>query len=89
MENVNTRKLPIRRCMGCGEHFPKNTLCRVLKTPEGEIVLDLTGKKNGRGAYICKEGDCREKFEKQRAFERAFKGAVPQELKDTIKKELI
>ena len=48
------KKLPTRKCTGCGEHFPKNTLIRVLRTPEGEIVLDLTGKKNGRGAYICK-----------------------------------
>ena len=59
-ENI-TKKVPTRRCTGCGEHFPKNTLIRVLRTPDGEIILDLTGKKSGRGAYICKKAQCLKK----------------------------
>ena len=78
----------LRMCVVCRQMKPKEELLRISKY-EGEYRVDTTGKLPGRGAYICKEGDCREKFEKQRAFERAFKGAVPQELKDTIKKELI
>ena len=78
----------LRMCVVCRDMKSKEELLRISKY-EGEYHVDTTGKLPGRGAYICKEGDCREKFEKQRAFERAFKGAVPQELKDTIKKELI
>ena len=88
MENVKTRKLPIRRCMGCGEHFPKNTLCRVLKTPEGEIVLDLTGKKNGRGAYICKSVECLKKARKSRRIETSLECSVPAEVYNEIEQEL-
>lgn len=78
----------LRMCVVCRKMKTKEELLRIAKY-EGDYRVDISGKLPGRGAYICKKGDCREKFEKQRAFERAFKGAVPQELKDNIKKELI
>ena len=52
---VKVRKIPMRQCMGCNEHKPKNDLLRVVRSPEGEISLDMTGRKSGRGAYICKD----------------------------------
>lgn len=69
---MKTRKVPMRMCTGCGEMFDKRTLVRVVKSPEGEVSLDLTGKKSGRGAYVCKNIDCLKKARKKRAFERAF-----------------
>ena len=79
---------PLRMCVVCREMKAKAELLRITKK-DGEFHLDLSGKLPGRGAYICKNRNCCEKFEKQRSFERAFKGAFPQELKETIKKELI
>ncbi len=82
------RKVPTRRCTGCGEHFPKNTLIRVLRTPEGEIVLDLTGKKNGRGAYICKSAACFKKARKSRRIETSLGVAISEELYEKMEEEL-
>lgn len=82
------KKLPERRCTGCGEHFPKNTLIRVLRTPEGEIVLDLTGKKSGRGAYICKNPACLKKAIKGRRIETALECSIPREVYDRMEEEL-
>lgn len=79
---------PLRMCVVCRQMKTKAELLRIAKK-DGEFSLDASGKLPGRGAYICKSGVCCEKFEKQRSFERAFKGAFPQELKETIKKELI
>ena len=79
---------PLRICVVCREMKEKAVLLRITKC-DGDFSLDASGKMPGRGAYICREGSCCEKFEKQRSFERAFKGAFPQELKDMIKKELI
>ena len=78
----------LRMCVVCRKMKQKEELLRIAKY-DREYRVDTTGKLPGRGAYICKEGDCKKIFETKRAFERAFKGAVPQELKDTIKKELI
>ncbi len=88
MENKPTRKIPTRRCTGCGEHFPKNTLIRVLRTPEGEIVLDLTGKKSGRGAYICKSAACLKKARKSRRIETSLECAIPEEVYEKMEEEL-
>ena len=82
------RKIPTRRCTGCGEHFPKNTLIRVLRTPEGEILLDLTGKKNGRGAYICKSASCLKKARKSRRIETSLGVAISEELYEKMEEEL-
>lgn len=66
------RKIPIRMCTGCRENKPKKELVRVVKSPDGEIAVDLTGKKSGRGAYICKSLTCLKKAQKTRALQRAF-----------------
>lgn len=87
-ENSPVRKIPTRRCTGCGEHFPKNTLIRVLRTPEGEIILDLTGKRNGRGAYICKNVACLKKARKSRRIESSLECRIPDELYDKMEEEL-
>ena len=79
---------PLRMCVVCRKMKTKPELLRVAKK-DGVFLVDASGKLPGRGAYICKNGDCCEKFEKQRSFERAFKGTVPAELKEDIKKELI
>ena len=71
---------PIRRCTGCGEHFPKKTLVRVLRTPEGEIILDPTGKKSGRGAYICKNCECLKKARKSGRIEQSLECTVTEEI---------
>ena len=64
MENQKVKKIPIRKCSGCGEHFPKNLLIRIVRRPDGEIVLDLVGKVSGRGAYLCRNTDCLKKSKK-------------------------
>jgi predicted RNA-binding protein YlxR (DUF448 family) len=79
---------PLRMCVVCREMKTKSELLRVTKK-DGEFSVDVSGKLPGRGAYICREGNCCEKFEKQRSFERAFKGVLPVHIKENIKKELI
>ncbi len=78
----------MRRCTGCGEHFAKNTLIRVLRTPEGEITLDLVGKKSGRGAYICKSAECLRKARKSKRIESALECSVPDEIYQRMEEEL-
>lgn len=82
------RKIPTRRCTGCGEHFPKNTLIRVLRTPEGEVILDLTGKKSGRGAYICKNATCLKKARKSRRIESSLECSISDEIYEKMEEEL-
>ena len=84
---LSPRKLPVRKCTGCAEHFPKMELIRVLRTPDNAIVLDTTGKKSGRGAYICKSTECLNKAKKSNALGRAFEMTVPAEVYDTLDKE--
>ena len=80
--------MPIRRCTGCGEHFPKKELIRVLRTPEGEILLDDTGKRSGRGAYICKSASCLKKARRARRLESSLEVAIPDEVYDRLEEEL-
>ena len=89
-ENVkaSTKKVPVRRCVGCGEHLPKAELVRVLRTPEGEVVLDLTGKKSGRGAYICKCLACFDSAVKAKRLERAFKTRIPDDIYQALREAL-
>lgn len=87
-DNVKVKKIPERRCTGCGEHFPKSTLIRVLRTPEGEIVLDTTGKRSGRGAYICKNSSCLKKARKARRLESSLECNIPDEVYDKLEEEL-
>lgn len=82
------KKIPMRKCLGCQEMKEKKSLIRVVKSAEGEFSVDLTGKKNGRGAYICADVACFNKAEKQKGFERAFSGKIPDEVYDTLRKEL-
>ena len=83
-----TKKTPERKCTGCQGHFPKNSLIRVLRTPEGEIVLDITGKKSGRGAYICKNASCLKKARKARRLETSLECNIPDEIFDRMEEEL-
>ena len=81
------KKIPMRQCVGCGEMKSKKEMMRVLKTPEEEIVLDVTVKKNGRGAYLCKSGECLLKARKNKGLERSFKMSIPNEVYDNLEKE--
>ena len=73
------KRIPLRMCTGCGEMKPKKELLRIVKTPENEIALDFTGKKSGRGAYICKNVDCLKKSRKSKKLERTFSLQIPDE----------
>ncbi len=88
MVDVQMRKIPVRMCTGCGEQKPKKELVRVVKSPEGEISLDLTGKKSGRGAYVCRSVDCLKKARKARRLERAFSCQIPEEVYDRMEEEM-
>lgn len=74
------RKVPLRKCVGCQEMFSKRELVRVVLTPEGELRLDLTGKQNGRGAYLCRKRECLQTARKRKSLERSLKTAIPDEL---------
>ncbi len=82
------KKVPMRKCTGCNGSFPKKELIRILKTPENEIVLDRTGKKNGRGAYICNKKECLEKAIRSKGIERSLEVPVPDEIKISLLKEM-
>ena len=85
---MKTKKIPMRMCLGCGEMRPKRELIRVVKSKEGEISLDLTGKKSGRGAYICKSVECFEKARKARKYERSFSCMISEDIYDSMEGEL-
>ena len=85
---MSTKKIPLRQCIGCGEMKSKKEMIRVLKTSEDEIVLDATGRKNGRGAYLCPSMDCFKKAVKNKGLERSFKKAIPKEVYETLEKEM-
>jgi predicted RNA-binding protein YlxR (DUF448 family) len=88
-ENIAlVRKQPMRRCTGCGEHFPKKELIRIVRTPEGEILLDEVGKKSGRGAYICKKASCLKKARKAKRLESSLLVSIPNEVYDRLEEEL-
>ena len=89
MNSVKVKRQPVRKCTGCAEHFPKKELIRVVRTPEGEIVLDLTGKKSGRGAYICKSASCLKKARKAKRLDSALECSIPDEVYDKLEEELI
>jgi len=82
------KKVPMRQCIGCCEMKNKREMLRILKTTEGEITIDVTGKKNGRGAYICASKECFEKAVKNRGLERSFKMSIPKEVYENLEKEL-
>ena len=81
------KKVPMRKCVGCGEMKSKKEMIRVLRTSENKIILDATGKKNERGAYLCFSEECLEKAIKNHGLERSLKMAVPDEVYQNLKKE--
>ena len=85
---MKEKKLPLRMCTGCSEHKPKKELGRVVRSPEGEISLDLTGRKPGRGAYICPSLDCLRKARRAKRLERAFSCRIPDAVYDAMEKEM-
>lgn len=94
---MKVRKIPQRKCMGCGEMKPKKELVRVVKTKTGEsedgeetyeISLDLTGKKSGRGAYVCKNTECLKNARKARRIERSLECVIPEEVYDSMEREM-
>ena len=82
------KKIPLRMCTGCGEMKPKKELVRVVRSKEGEISLDLTGRKAGRGAYVCRSLDCLKKAPKTRRIERSLDCQIPDEVYDAMEKEM-
>ena len=82
------KKVPMRQCVGCQEMKSKKEMQRVLKTAEDEIVLDATGRKNGRGAYLCFSKECLAKARKNKGLERSLKMAIPSAVYDSLEKEL-
>lgn len=82
------KKIPMRMCLGCNEMKPKKSMIRVVRSPEGEVSLDLTGKKSGRGAYICKSSECFKKARKSRRFEKAFSCQISDAVYDSMEGEL-
>jgi len=85
---LSVKKIPMRKCVGCGEMKSKKEMMRVLKTSENEFLLDATGKKNGRGAYLCQSKECLEKAIKNKGLERSFKQAIPKEVYAILEKEM-
>lgn len=82
------KRTPLRMCTGCGEMKAKKELVRVVRSKEGEISLDLTGKKSGRGAYVCHSLDCLKKARKSRRIERSFQCQIPDEVYDSMEREM-
>lgn len=85
---MKTKKVPLRMCLGCSEMKPKKELVRVVKSKEGEVSLDLTGKKPGRGAYICRDIQCFEKARKSRRLEKAFSCRIEDDVYNGMESEL-
>lgn len=83
------KRVPLRRCSGCGESFPKPELLRVLRLPDGSVCLDFTGKKSGRGAYICKKAACLRAARKSKRIEHSLETAIPDEIYDKMTEELL
>ena len=81
------KKIPLRQCVGCGEMKGKKDMLRILKTAENDISLDITGKKNGRGAYVCMSRECLQLARKNRGLERSFKMSIPREVYDSLEGE--
>lgn len=86
---MQKKKIPLRKCTGCGEMKPKKELVRVVKTPDDKVQLDLTGRVNGRGAYICPNADCLKIARKAKRIEKSFQMQIPEEVYDMMEEELM
>lgn len=87
--NEKPKKIPVRQCTGCGEHLPKTELLRVVRTPEGEIVLDRTGKRAGRGVYLCAKSACLKKARKAKRLESALTCLIPDDVYVRLEEEIL
>jgi len=85
---MTNKKVPMRQCVGCAQMKSKKELLRVIKTPEEEIILDITGRQNGRGAYICASMECLKTARQRKGLERSLKVAIPSEVYDTLEQEM-
>ena len=85
---IKPKKIPSRKCLGCMQSFPKKDLIRLVRSPEGDISLDFTGKKSGRGAYICQNAACFAKAKKAKRFEKNLECQIPEEVYLSLEKEL-
>ena len=85
---AGVRKIPERRCIGCGERFPKTQLIRVVRSPEGEISLDRTGKKSGRGAYLCHSVECLKRARKSNRLAQNLECEIPALIYDKLEAEI-
>lgn len=85
---ANVKKIPLRKCIGCNEMKSKKEMMRVLKTTDDEIILDVTGRKNGRGAYLCFSKECLRKAMKSKGLERSLKMPIPQEVYESLERKL-
>ena len=86
---MTPKKIPMRKCTGCGEMKPKKEMIRVIVTPEDNVELDATGRKNGRGAYICINGNCLKEARRHKGLEKSLKKAIPEQVYDALEKELV
>jgi predicted RNA-binding protein YlxR (DUF448 family) len=82
------KKIPMRQCLGCNEHKPKKEMLRVVRDPEGQVSLDFTGKKSGRGAYLCPSLRCLKKARKSRRIDRSLECEIPEEVYDRMEEEM-
>ena len=85
---MQQKKIPQRQCMGCRERKAKRELIRIVRGPDGTVSLDFTGKRNGRGAYICPSADCLKKARKAKALDRSLEVSIPEEVYDRLEKEM-
>ena len=86
--NTKVKKIPLRKCTGCGQSFPKRDLIRVVRSPEGDVSLDFTGKKSGRGAYVCKNAQCFKKARKANRFRTNLECEIPEEVLIALEEEI-
>ena len=85
---MSVKKIPLRQCIGCKEMKSKKEMIRILKTAEGNILIDATGRKNGRGAYLCSSRECLKKAIKSKGLDRSFKMEIPQTVYEDLEKEM-
>ena len=85
---MKVKKIPMRMCIACHEMKPKKEMIRVVRSPDGEVSIDLTGKKSGRGAYICRDLECLKKARKSKRIERSLAVSIPDEVYDRMEAEL-
>ena len=88
MQQQRQKKIPVRRCVGCNAQKEKRALVRIVRSPEGEISVDLTGKKSGRGAYLCASAACLAKARKAKRLERTFEVPIPAEIYERLTEEI-